>query len=90
MYLCLYRYISIFYLNLNLIGIAGWHSIYAEKQGLIGISMTNTSPILCPTRSKKAALGTNPISVAAPAKDGDSLVLGSIAQCIRIFAQTNN
>lgn len=66
-----------FYLNLNLLGIAGWHSIHAEKQGLIGISMTNTSPILCPTRSKKAALGTNPICVAAPAKDGDSLVLGN-------------
>lgn len=58
------------------IGIAAWHSIHAEKQGLIGISMTNTSPIQCPTRSKKAALGTNPISVAAPAKDGDSHVLG--------------
>lgn len=60
-----------------LAGIAGWHAIHAQKHGLIGISMTNTSPILCPTRSKKAALGTNPISVAAPAKNGDSLVLGN-------------
>lgn len=38
--------------------------------------MTNTSPVLCPTRSKEAALGTNPISLAAPAKNGDGLVLG--------------
>lgn len=58
-------------------GIAGWHSIRAQEQGLIGMSMTNTSPILCPTRSKEAALGTNPISLAAPAKDGDSLVVGN-------------
>lgn len=50
--------------------------MYAQEQGLIGISMTNASPLLCPTRSKEVALGTNPISLAAPAKDGDSLVLG--------------
>lgn len=56
-------------------GIAGWHTLNAEKQGLIGISMTNTSPALCPTRSTRAALGTNPISVAAPATDGDNFVL---------------
>lgn len=57
-------------------GIAGWHSIHAQEHGLIGISMTNTSPVLCPTRSKVAALGTNPLSLAAPATDGDSFVLG--------------
>lgn len=63
-------------------GIAGWHSIHAQEQGLIGISMTNTSPILCPTRSMEAALGTNPISVAAPAKNGDSHVLGKRMQIV--------
>lgn len=57
-------------------GISGWYAIQAQEQGLIGISMTNTSPSLCPTRTKKAALGTNPISLAAPAQNGDSLVLG--------------
>lgn len=59
----------------NHYGIAGWYTIYAEQQGLIGISMTNTSPLMCPTRSRAAALGTNPISVAAPANNGDSFVL---------------
>lgn len=59
----------------NHYGIAGWHSIYAEQQGFIGFSMTNTSPAMCPTRSKISALGTNPISVAAPANNGDSFVL---------------
>lgn len=37
--------------------------------------MTNTSPLSAPTRSKKAVLGTNPMSFSAPAKDGDSFVL---------------
>lgn len=59
----------------NHYGIAGWYSIYAQEQGLIGITMTNTSPLMCPTRSVKAALGTNPLSLAAPANNGDSFVL---------------
>lgn len=59
----------------NHYGIAGWYSIHAEQQGLIGLSMTNTSPAMCPTRGKGAALGTNPISLAAPALNGDSFVL---------------
>ncbi|XP_031638988.1 uncharacterized protein LOC116351078 [Contarinia nasturtii] len=59
----------------NHYGIAGWYSIQAQEQGLIGISMTNGGVILCPTRGKEAALGTNPISVAAPANNGDGFVL---------------
>lgn len=59
----------------NHYGIAGWHSLHAEKHGLIGISMTNSSPSMCPTRSVQPALGTNPISLAAPANNGDNFVL---------------
>lgn len=50
--------------------------------------MTNTSPTLCPTRSKKATLGTNPISLAAPAKNGDSLVLGM--KVLNVFLSVND
>jgi LDH2 family malate/lactate/ureidoglycolate dehydrogenase len=39
------------------------------------MSFTNTSPISFPTRSRKVAMGTDPISVAAPAANGDSFVL---------------
>ncbi|XP_037045189.1 uncharacterized oxidoreductase YjmC-like [Bradysia coprophila] len=59
----------------NHYGIAGWYSLRAMNKGLMGISMTNTSPLMTPTRSKQAALGTNPISFAAPANNGDSFVL---------------
>lgn len=59
----------------NHFGIAGWYSMEAVKQGLVGMTYTNTSPLLQPTRAKEAVLGTNPLSVAAPAKDGDSFVL---------------
>lgn len=56
-------------------GIAGWYAMRAERAGLIGMSMTNTSPLLAPTRSAAPALGTNPIAFAAPAAGGDRFVL---------------
>ncbi|XP_029656027.1 uncharacterized oxidoreductase YjmC [Octopus sinensis] len=59
----------------NHFGIAGWYSMRASNQGLLGMAFTNTSPLLVPTRAKKPALGTNPISVAAPAQKDDSFVL---------------
>ena len=51
--------------------------MHAQQHGLIGISMTNSNPAVCPTRSRKAALGTNPISLATPANNEDGLVLGT-------------
>ena len=35
----------------NHYGIAGWYAMQAMEQGLIGLSMTNTSPLMAPTRS---------------------------------------
>eukprot|EP00794_Sanderia_malayensis_P008124 gene8124-8994_t len=58
----------------NHYGIAGWYSMRASEQGLIGMSFTNTSPLQVPTRAMKPTLGTNPISVAAPSS-GDDFVL---------------
>ncbi|XP_063220874.1 uncharacterized oxidoreductase YjmC-like isoform X2 [Bacillus rossius redtenbacheri] len=68
----------------NHFGIAGWYTMMAAKQGLIGMSFTNTSPLLSPTRSKSAALGTNPISVAAPASQGDSFVLDMATTAVAV------
>ena len=34
---------------------------------MIGISLTNSSPLVAPTRARDPMLGTNPIAVAAPA-----------------------
>lgn len=36
---------------------------------MIGISLTNASPLVAPTFSRERLLGTNPISVAIPAKN---------------------
>ena len=53
--------------NSNHYGIAAWYAMRAAEGGLIGGSMTNTSPLVAPTRARIPMLGTNPIAVAAPA-----------------------
>jgi LDH2 family malate/lactate/ureidoglycolate dehydrogenase len=53
--------------NSNHYGIAGWYALRAAEQGLIGISLSNTSPLVAPTRARAAMIGTNPIAIAAPA-----------------------
>lgn len=53
--------------NSNHYGIAGYHAMMALEKGMIGISMTNASPLVAPTYSAERLLGTNPISVAIPA-----------------------
>jgi len=53
--------------NSNHFGIAGFHSMLALKEDMIGISMTNASPLVAPTWSRERMLGTNPIAVAIPA-----------------------
>ena len=55
--------------NSNHYGIAGYHSMMALEHDMIGISMTNASPLVSPTFSKERLLGTNPISVSIPAKN---------------------
>lgn len=48
-------------------GIAGFYAMMALKHDMIGITMTNASPLVAPTFSAEALLGTNPIAVAIPA-----------------------
>ncbi|KAF3855125.1 hypothetical protein F7725_023180 [Dissostichus mawsoni] len=68
----------------NHYGIAGYYSMQALKENMIGMSFTNTSPLVVPTRGKDCTLGTNPISVAAPAKDGDSFVLDMATSAVAL------
>jgi L-2-hydroxycarboxylate dehydrogenase (NAD+) len=61
--------------NSNHYGIAGFHAMKALTQDMIGISLTNASPLVSPTFSKERLLGTNPISVAIPALKQPPFVL---------------
>jgi LDH2 family malate/lactate/ureidoglycolate dehydrogenase len=53
--------------NSNHYGIAGYYAMMALEHDCIGISMTNAAVLVVPTFGRDAMLGTNPISVAAPA-----------------------
>ncbi len=57
--------------NSNHYGIAGYYAKMACKEGLIGMSMTNSEAIMVPTFSRKAMLGSNPIAIAMPAEPYD-------------------
>jgi len=53
--------------NSNHFGIAGYHAMMALQHDMIGMAMTNASPLVAPTFSIERLLGTNPIAVAIPA-----------------------
>jgi LDH2 family malate/lactate/ureidoglycolate dehydrogenase len=53
--------------NSNHFGIAGYHAMMALEHDMIGIALTNASPLVAPTFSIERLLGTNPICVAIPA-----------------------
>ncbi|NHJ13645.1 MAG: Ldh family oxidoreductase, partial [Candidatus Thorarchaeota archaeon] len=52
--------------NSNHYGFAGYYAMRALEHNLIGISLTNSEPLVVPTFARNAILGTNPISIAAP------------------------
>jgi len=61
--------------NSNHFGIAGYYAMMALDHDCIGISMTNASVLVVPTFGRDAMLGTNPISLAAPAGEEWPFVL---------------
>jgi L-2-hydroxycarboxylate dehydrogenase (NAD+) len=53
----------------NHFGIAGAYAMMALPHNMIGLSMTNASPLVAPTFGIERMLGTNPIALAVPAKN---------------------
>lgn len=59
----------------NHFGIAAYHALKAVEHNMIGIAMTNASPLVAPTRSKERMLGTNPICYAFPSGKYNPIVI---------------
>lgn len=57
---------SVFVMNSNHFGIAGYYVYRALSRDLIGWAMTNTPPLVSPLWGAERMLGTNPIAVAFP------------------------
>jgi len=47
-------------------GIAGFYSLMAIKEGMIGLAVTNARPSMPPTFGVEPMLGTNPLTAGAP------------------------
>ncbi|HZY82525.1 MAG TPA: Ldh family oxidoreductase [Cyclobacteriaceae bacterium] len=60
--------------NSNHFGIAAQHAMMALEHDMIGMAMTNASPLVAPTFSVERLLGTNPICVAIPAGEQPAFV----------------
>lgn len=59
----------------NHFGIAGYYAAQALPHHLIGLSLTNASPLVVPTHGRERLIGTNPIAVAVPTGDDRPFVL---------------
>ncbi len=49
-------------------GTAGYYAMMAEREGMIGVSTTNSGVFVAPYGGVEKRLGTNPVAVAIPAK----------------------
>jgi L-2-hydroxycarboxylate dehydrogenase (NAD+) len=61
--------------NSNHYGIAGYYTVLALRENLIGISLTNSAPLVVPTFGKDIVIGTNPISIGFPTKSHEPFLL---------------
>ncbi len=70
--------------NSNHYGIAGYYAMMALPEEMIGISFTNSGPLVAPTHGSRAMLGTNPIAVAVPAGHNRPYVLDMATSIVPI------
>jgi L-2-hydroxycarboxylate dehydrogenase (NAD+) len=70
--------------NSNHYGIAGYYAKMALAEDMIGLSFTNSQPLVAPTYGRTAILGTNPIAVAAPAKTERPYILDMATSIVPI------
>ena len=61
--------------NSHHFGAAQYFSMMAVSHGMIGISSTNSNPVVLPTGGREPVYGTNPISVSAPSGDEPTFCL---------------
>ncbi|UJL45793.1 Ldh family oxidoreductase [Virgibacillus sp. NKC19-16] len=61
--------------NSNHFGISAYYSLMAAKKNMIGIVISNTAPLMPAIGGAEKVIGNNPISIAAPLKNYEPLVL---------------
>ncbi len=64
-------------------GIAGYYSLMAIREGMIGISSTNARPSIPPTFGCEPMLGTNPLTIGAPTDEDFPFLLDCATSIIQ-------
>lgn len=70
--------------NSNHYGAGNYYAWKLAEAGLIGMCMTNTSPCMAPTGGAECLLGSNPLTVAFPARDRDPVVLDMATSAVSL------
>jgi len=70
--------------NSNHYGIAGYYAMMALPHDMIGISFTNSQPLVAPTYGSAPIIGTNPIAVAVPTLEERPYVLDMATSIVPI------
>jgi len=68
--------------NARHLGMASYHSMMALEHDMIGVCMTSCPPSVVPTFGAEPRLGTNPIAVAAPAKNEPPFVFDAATSTV--------
>ncbi len=63
-------------------GAAGIYATQALKHDMIGLSMTNTNPIVLPAGGRDPRLGSNPIAIAVPVGDGPPFIFDAATSVV--------
>jgi LDH2 family malate/lactate/ureidoglycolate dehydrogenase len=61
--------------NSNHNGRCGYWASKIANAGMVGIAMTNTSPVMVAYGSSESTLGTNPIAISVPSSSGNTISL---------------
>lgn len=61
--------------NSNHYGAAGYYAYLAAAKGMVGLSMTNSDPLVAPFHGIKKVTGTNPLAMCAPGLDSELFLL---------------
>ncbi|MHA2400619.1 MAG: Ldh family oxidoreductase [Promethearchaeota archaeon] len=64
-------------------GIAGYYSLMAIKEGMIGFAVTNARPSIPPTFGVEPMLGTNPLTIGAPTDEDFPFLIDAATSIIQ-------
>jgi len=70
--------------NSNHYGIAGYYALRAVEKGYIGVSMTNSRPLVSYTNTLGRVIGTNPLAIGIPRKNPPPILFDAATSIVPV------